>query len=144
MSSALPQEKIDECREIFNLYDHKKEGSIPTEHLEELFNGLGVYVPQQDVAEFAGKQSDNKVSFEALIEFIPEYYDPKINAKELINSFAVLDGSGKGTINAEELKHMLTTMGDKLTNEEADALLEKFTDKNGNIDYKKFSNEIAL
>ena len=49
----------------------------------------------------------------------------------------------KGFIAASDLKHALTVIGDCLTNEEADELLANFIDKNGNIDYKKFANEIS-
>ena len=49
----------------------------------------------------------------------------------------------KGFIKADDLKHALMVIGDKLNETEADELLNRFIDKNGNIDYKKFANEIS-
>ena len=66
-----------------------------------------------------------------------------MDKKQLIDAFTFLDTDKKGFIPASELKHALTVIGDCLTDDEADELLSQFIDKNGNIDYKKFANEIS-
>jgi calmodulin len=66
-----------------------------------------------------------------------------MDKKQLIDAFTFLDPEKKGIIAASDLKHALTVIGDCLTDEEADELLANFIDKNGNIDYKKFANEIS-
>ena len=66
-----------------------------------------------------------------------------MDKKQLIDAFTFLDIEKKGVIAANDLKHALTVIGDCLTDEEADELLANFIDKNGNIDYKKFANEIS-
>lgn len=39
--------------------------------------------------------------------------------EELMDAFRILDKSNKGTINANELRHMVKSMGERLTEEEA-------------------------
>jgi calmodulin len=59
--------------------------------------------------------------------------------EEIINAFRVFDKNDSGIITASELKHVMTTIGDKLTDEEVDALIrEADIDGNGNINYEEF------
>ena len=41
------------------------------------------------------------------------------------------------------MRHALTVLGEKLSEEEGYDLLKNYTDKNGMIDYKKFTEEIS-
>lgn len=59
--------------------------------------------------------------------------------KELIENFKVFDKDGDGFISADELKHLMMTYGDILTEEEADQMIaEANVDKNGLINYREF------
>lgn len=57
--------------------------------------------------------------------------------EEVIDAFRALTPDGGSSIQAEDLKRLLTTMGEKFTDDEADALL---ADAGGGskIDYAKF------
>jgi Ca2+-binding EF-hand superfamily protein len=59
---------------------------------------------------------------------------------ELRDAFKVLDYENKGYISAGDLKHFLMNVGDKLSPEEMEAMInEADPDKTGKIDYKKYA-----
>jgi len=140
---SLSQGKIKEIEEVFNLYDTDKDGCIETSNLEQICKGLGAYIPSDDLSDFISNFKEGKINLEQFKKFFNEQYNKKINKKELIDAFTFLDIEKKGFIKADDLKHALMVIGDKLSETEADELLNRFIDKNGNIDYKKFANEIS-
>jgi len=57
--------------------------------------------------------------------------------KELEEAFKVFDKDGKGVVQTKELKAVLTSMGEKLTEEEVDGII-KACDHDGTINLKNF------
>ena len=55
----------------------------------------------------------------------------------------MFDKEGNGTVNSAELRHVLGTLGEKLSEEEIDQLLQGHEDNNGQINYEgKFDEGI--
>lgn len=64
------------------------------------------------------------------------FQDPE---EELMDAFRVLDKQNTGMINANELRHMVKTMGEPLSEEEANQLIKEANpDKDLNIRYVDF------
>ncbi|TVK90514.1 Myosin regulatory light polypeptide 9 [Bagarius yarrelli] len=56
------------------------------------------------------------------------------------NAFACFDEEGSGVIHEDHLRELLTTMGDRFTDEEVDELFrEAPIDKKGNFNYAEFT-----
>lgn len=51
----------------------------------------------------------------------------------------MFDKEGNGTVNSAELRHVLGTLGEKLSEEEIDQLLQGHEDNNGQINYEGLS-----
>merc|ERR1711982_88797 len=59
--------------------------------------------------------------------------------EELIEAFKVFDRDGNGFISAAELRHVMTNLGGKLTDEEVDEMIrEADVDGDGQINYEEF------
>lgn len=59
---------------------------------------------------------------------------------EILEAFKVFDSDGDGKISQAELRRVLTTIGEVLTDEEANKMLEAAdTDSDGQIDIEEFA-----
>ena len=139
--SQLSKEKLEECKNIFNSNDINNKGSIPSNRLVFILRNLGAYVPQENLEEFIGNKKE--IKFDKFIAFFAEYYTKKIDKNQIIDGLSFLDKNKNGLINANELRHALHILGEKLTDEEGYDLLKNYTDKFGMINYKKFAEEIC-
>ena len=140
-SEQLPPEKLEQVKTVFNLYDYKRQGYIPPELVERLCKNLGAYVTTDEVHEFTEFNfQEGSITFEKFLEFFAEHYLKKIDKTALINAFQFLDKGKTGTISAQELKHSLMVIGDKLKEEESDELLQGFVER-GVVDYRRLATE---
>ena len=65
------------------------------------------------------------------------------NENEIVDSFKYFDLNKEGKVNLDEIKQILTSFGDKMTEEEFDKIFNSVNiniDKNGFIDYIDFIN----
>lgn len=59
--------------------------------------------------------------------------------EEVREAFRVFDRAGNGIISAAELRHIMTNLGEKLTQEEVDEMIrEADIDGDGQINYEEF------
>lgn len=63
--------------------------------------------------------------------------DPRNKEDEIKEAFRVFDRDNTGFISAAELKHVLTNIGEKLTDKEVDELIREIdVDRNGQVNYE--------
>ena len=59
--------------------------------------------------------------------------------EELMEAFKVFDKDGNGFISAAELRHVMTNLGEKLTEEEVDEMIKEADfDGDGQVNYDEF------
>ncbi|XP_054158029.1 myosin-2 essential light chain-like [Oppia nitens] len=59
-------------------------------------------------------------------------------AEDFIEGLRHFDKDGSGYISSAELRHLLTTLGEKLTDDEVEQLLAGQEDSQGNVHYEDF------
>ena len=138
--SLLPKEKLEQCKNIFKLNDINNKGTIPSNKLFFILRNLGAYVPREDLEEFIGNKKE--IKFDKFIDFFAEYYTKKVDKKQIIKGLSFLDKNKNGYIKAKDLNHALSVIGEKLTEKECNDFLNIYTDKNGMINYKQFTEDI--
>ena len=61
MSEFLTEEKIGECREVFDLFDKDKDGAITIKELGDVLRALGANPTQAELDEMI-EEVDNNIS----------------------------------------------------------------------------------
>ena len=83
--------------------------------------------------------SDGKIELDEFITLMARNSPDTQTEDEVINAFRVFDKEGNGLIATAELKHIMMTIGDKMTEAEADEMIhEADIDDDGVINYEEF------
>ncbi|GAA5890184.1 hypothetical protein JCM6882_009252 [Rhodosporidiobolus microsporus] len=142
MSAPAPDA---ESKEAFALFDKRGAGTIPAQSLGEVLRALGQNPTQREVQDLAGSVGGGDIDYNTFLQILNREggYNPAGTADEFIRGFQVFDKDGNGFIGQGELKYVLTSLGEKLTEEEVDELLKgvKVT-ADGNINYVSFVHQI--
>lgn len=139
---VITQEKQRECREIFDLFDKNKDGTISIEEIGDVMRGLGACPTQAEVQELleqVDQDGSGKIEFKEFLELYSRNMKDPETEEELIEAFRIFDRDGNGQISVEELKHILTTMGEKMSDKDVIEILKE-ADLDGDqfISYKEF------
>ena len=131
---SLPEDKKEQCHEIFNYFDKDMDGRLSKEDFSDAIKTLGIFIPKEELASTLDKISIYDYShFE---EICAKKLSEKINKDAIVKSFLFLDPQKTGNCSKEKLKQAFLTLGEPLKEEEVDNLLKDFT-KGSQVDYKK-------
>lgn len=137
-------EQVAEYKEAFSLFDRDNDGRIHTTELGTLMRALGRNPTEAEVREHCKALDPHNTSHIAFSDFLSLMarvppLDPALAERELLDAFRVFDREGKGYIPTAELRHIVTSLGEKLTEGEADEMMaEADPERSGNVDYAKF------
>ena len=137
-------EKEEFWKEMFVLFDKEDNNYLTLDLLKKYLSAVGVLIELKDLykkLEEFDPDKNRKFTFDMIWN---NFKDCKvINDQEIIEAFQAFDKDGK--INKEELKYVMTNLGDKIKDSEAEKLLSNFEcDEQGNLDYKKFLNKYGF
>ncbi|KAL3874260.1 hypothetical protein ACJMK2_037300 [Sinanodonta woodiana] len=143
MVEQLKEEQIAEFRDAFALFDKEKNGYITHKEMGTVMRTLGQNPTETELQEWVhefdteGKGTINFSQF--LLMMVKKMKDEDSQDSNVLQYFKVFDRDNNGFISTAELRHILTNMGEKLTDEEVDEMIrEGDIDGNGQIKYEEF------
>ena len=94
--------------------------------------------------------NDLKNACEGTIEYnefeaiMAKRFENSHSEKDILDAFKIFNKDGKGIISVNEIRHVLTTVGEKLTEEEVDQLIKDLkVDSDGLVKYVDFVNMLV-
>jgi len=133
-----------EYKEAFALADKKGKGKVPREKVGDLLRCLGQNPTQADVKAIEAS-APAEVDYQTFLAILnrPDGFKPAGTVDEFIAAFRVFDKEKSGMIGAGELKYVLTELGEKMTEDEVDELMNATqTGGNDNINYETLVRQI--
>jgi calmodulin len=120
-------------KEAFDLL--QKDGKVPKASVPTALRAAGLNPSEEKIKEIMTTAVDlDMPAYEALVS---KHSDTSDTAEAVKEAFRVFDKQMDGTVSVNEFRHIMTTMGEKYTEEEFRDLIQGFDD-NGVIHYEKF------
>mmetsp|Transcript_44334 Transcript_44334/g.54293 ORF Transcript_44334/g.54293 Transcript_44334/m.54293 type:complete len:154 (-) Transcript_44334:237-698(-) len=143
---GLAADVAKEVKECFDLFDRNGSGKIPVEMLGKIIRSVGQTPSNAMVSDYIKEiDSDGTGTFDyaSLVALLERHWEPPADPNQVVTAFKIFDPDGTGKISAAELRTVMTNLGEKLTNEEVNAMLKEADPTNsGTIDYTAFVNHM--
>lgn len=134
--------RIAEFKEAFSLFDKDGDGTITTKELGTVMRSLGQNPTEaelQDMINEVDADGNGTIDFPEFLTMMARKMKDTDSEEEIREAFRVFDKDGNGYISAAELRHVMTNLGEKLTDEEVDEMIrEADIDGDGQVNYEEF------
>ena len=141
-SDSLTEDKINEFKEAFEIFDKDKDGYITTKELGDSMKNLGQTPSEaelQDMINEVDIDGNGTIDFKEFLGLMARKMRDNDSEEELIEAFKVFDRDGNGLISNVELQHVMTSLGENITMDEVDEMIkEADLDGDGYINYEEF------
>eukprot|EP00301_Raphidiophrys_heterophryoidea_P023372 c7285_g1_i1.p1 GENE.c7285_g1_i1~~c7285_g1_i1.p1 ORF type:complete len:186 (+),score=48.00 c7285_g1_i1:42-560(+) len=138
----LLEERIIEYREAFGVFDNDGNGTIDADELYVVLKRVGgkQYFDREmaiKMVESVDRNGDKRIDFMEFVDLMSR--SVKTEHEELQDAFNVFDVDGDGKITAEEIRVVLQKLGQFITTEEIQFIMEDVdTDHDGNVSFAEF------
>lgn len=139
----LSNEKMTELRDAFMLFDYTKSGRINPRDLGPVVRSVGLKPSEAEIHEMQAEcqRIGEDPDLNTVVQLVSSKVTnpPSEKPEAFRDMFSIYDKDNRGSISVQEMRHLLTSVGEKLTDEEADQLLKvSGCVQNGQVQYDKF------
>ncbi|XP_009573369.1 PREDICTED: caltractin-like, partial [Fulmarus glacialis] len=144
----LSEEHRRELREAFELFDRDGSGLIDVSDLKITVRALGCELGREEmkriVSEF-GEEGSGKLTFKLFLQVMTQKMAEPCLKKEILQAFEVFDCDGTGKISFENLKVVASEVGEDITDEELQEMIDEAdVDGDGEVDKQEFLRMLTL
>ena len=140
--SQLDDDKIKECKLIFDMFDEDKDEQIKINLLGDCLRICGAAPSQQELKMIIKNLEDNKreyIDFETFLKLLEKLLLKQDSEEDLINEFMKIDKVGDGTILESDLRKLMSNYDNPLNSQEIEDIIEEANvDENGYINIQRF------
>ena len=144
LEDQLTEEQIAFFKAAFNLFDKDGDGFINTNELASVLRSLGQNHTkaelQKIISELDSGDGNGSIDFPEFLTMMAHKMKENNNHKDEIHEiFKVFDMEDNGFISVAELSHVMTSLGEELTEEEVKEMIkEADIDGDGQVSYEDF------
>lgn len=127
-------------KEAFALFDKRGNGRVPANSLGDLLRACGQNPTNAEVDDLVAGAKVADFDFESFLKILnrPNGFREPGEPEEFVRGFQVFDKDMTGFIGVGELRYVLTSLGEKLSNEEVDELLKGMDIQGDQVNYTDF------
>jgi len=123
MAEFLSDEQLTEIQDAFKLFDKKGENQINGNDLVTVFQSLKCNVSQAEMTDYMqvlDPTASGMVQYSDFLPVIAKRLQNKETVDDLMKAFRVFDKEHKGTLSPDELRHILSNLGEVMELPEVD------------------------
>ncbi|KAG9348727.1 hypothetical protein JZ751_029044, partial [Albula glossodonta] len=145
LSSSLHRlsSQLKDWKEAFGLFDRVGDNMVGFNQVADIMRALGQNPTNKDVKAILGNPSADdmatkRIAFDAFLPMLSTVVNApgKGTYDDYVEGLRVFDKEGNGTVMGAELRIVLSTLGEKMTESEIDALMTGQEDENGSVNYE--------
>ena len=151
MSSAMKEtlieyvdrntDRIEKFGRAFSVFDKDGDGHITITELEAVMTSLGIDFTEEELEDMIHLLDTDGSGTVDFPEFLTIMASERDEVEEIREAFEVFDINKNGFISAEELRQVMTDMGENVTAEEVDEMIRAADmDNDGLVSFGEFSN----
>merc|ERR1711953_774126 len=139
----LNPDQVAEFKEVFMLFDKDEDGVITFPEVIMVMKSLGQRPSDEELLEMVRDVSEDKmydtIEFNEFLQMMSKQQRKGLSQDTLKDAFRIFDKDDDGFISVEELRSIMKNLGDKMTDEELDEMLDTADTKHdGLINYSEF------
>ncbi|KAK7863904.1 hypothetical protein R5R35_014476 [Gryllus longicercus] len=139
---GLTEDQVAEFKEAFMLFDKDEDGTITMAELGVVMRSLGQRPTEtelRDMVNEVDQDGNGTIEFNEFLQMMSKKMKGADGEDELREAFRVFDKNNDGLISSTELRHVMTNLGEKLSDEEVDDMIrEADLDGDGMVNYEEF------
>ena len=140
--SSLDDDKIKECKIIFDMLDKDKDTKITTKELGDCLRICGAAPSQQElemIIQELEENNNNLISFDKFLVYYEKVLNNQDSEEDIINEFKKMDKIGNGTISEKDLRDLMKNYGNALSQNEIEDIIQEANVENGYINIERFT-----
>lgn len=135
----LSEEQRNDIKEAFDLFDTSGTGVIDIKELKVAIRALGFEPKKEEIKKMIAdidKDGSGKLSFSDFLALMTVKMAEKDTKEEILKAFRLFDDDETGTISFKNLKRVAKELGENLTDEELQEMIEE-ADRDGDGEVNK-------
>jgi len=142
----LTEDRISELLHLFRLYDKEGDQALRTQDLGQVLRACGQNCTESEVNSLMRQvdpQNTGTISFPAFLDMMAARTSMASDVDDIIEAFRSFDKNNTGYVDAKELKQVLVSLGEKLSDQEAEEMIRDAGGDRGQINYRQFAKVLA-
>ncbi|KAL9716674.1 Calcium-binding component of the spindle pole body (SPB) half-bridge [Leucoagaricus gongylophorus] len=140
----ISEEQKQEIKEAFELFDADKDGLLDYHELKVAMRALGFDLKKAEVLKLLrdsekGKDYQGMMDYDDFLRIMTERILARDPMEEIKRAFQLFDDDNTGKITLRNLRRVAKQFGDRLEDEELQAMIDEFDlDQDGEINEQEF------
>lgn len=139
---ALTQQKKQEIREAFELFDTDGSGTIDAKELNVAMRALGFEMTEEQINQMIAdvdKDGSGAIDFDEFCHMMTAKIGERDTKEELMKAFRIIDQDNNGKISAQDIQRIAKELGENFTDREIQEMIEEADrDRDGEVSTEEF------